>query len=35
MDKRLYSVWHCPVCGDALEDYMEDEVGYHEEYDDE
>ena len=35
MDKRLYSVWHCPFCGDALDDDMEDEVGYDEEYDDE
>ena len=35
MDKRLYSVWHCPFCGDPLDDDMEDEVGYDEEYDDE
>ena len=35
MDKRLYSIWYCPFCGDALDDDMEDEVGYDEEYDDE
>ena len=35
MDKRLYNVVHWPFCGDALDDDMEDEVGYDEEYDDE
>ena len=35
LDNRRDSVGHCTFCGDALDDDMEDEVGYDEEYDDE
>ena len=35
MDKRLYNVVHCPLCGDELDNDMEDVGEYDEEYDDE
>ena len=31
MDKRLYTIVHCPFCGEELDNDMEDEVEYDEE----
>ena len=33
MDKRLYNIVHCPVCGEELDNDLEDEIeDYEEEY---
>ena len=35
MESRLYKIQHCPFCGDALNEDLEDEVDddYEEDYD--
>ena len=34
MDKRLYTIVHCPFCGEVLNEDLEDEVDDYEEDDD-